>query len=142
MYKKGDNKIRFFYWVHQASVDDMKKIIDIKEKQIYFIVDNSAVHWSKETKCYLKKTNWSWLFLPQYTPELALVELFFCQLKRLVSSRNLQSIINLDKIPGRKLIADIISSIGQATIMRTWSHFFWKLKELMTELVTIFKLSS
>ena len=138
--QKEHDKIRLFYWIHQASAGDMKKTLNIRENQICFIVDNSSVYWSDDTMKYLKETNWSWLFLPQYTPEFIPVELFFCHLKRLVLSRKPQNMINLGNMSSRIFIADLIGSIDQITIVKTWMHFLLKLKESINELSTIFKL--
>ena len=46
------------------------------------MMDNSPVHLAKDVINFLKNTKYSCLFLPQYAPEMAPVELFFCQLKK------------------------------------------------------------
>ena len=47
--------------------------------------------------------------------------------------------MELEKRSGRLLLNELISSIDQITIVKAWTHFFRKLKESISELVTIFK---
>ena len=140
--KKRDSKIEYFYWIHQAFSISMKKTISIKEEQICFLLDNSSVHCSSDVRSYLCKIGWSWIFLPQYTPEMAPVELFFCQLKRSISSRRNHEIVNLDSLNGRKFLIESICSIDKIAIMEIWRHFISKLKESIGELDSIFELNS
>ena len=120
----------------------MKEIIDIYEHQICLIMDNSAVHWSKDSTCYLKETRWSCFFLLQYAPELAPVELFFWQLIRLISSSRPQAVMNVEKKSGIRQLSEIINSIDRFTIVKTWSHFLQILKETLGDLATIFNFST
>ena len=140
--KKRDSKIEYICWIHQAFTISLKKAISIKEEQIWFLLDNSSVHWSLDVRSYLCKTKWSWIFLPQYTPELAPIELFFCQLKRSVSSWRNHKIINLDRPMGRECLIESISSIDKIAIIKMWRHFTYKLKESIGELSSIFELNS
>ena len=61
----------------------MRKTINLEEDKLCLILDNSSVHSSKDVEVYLKGRRCSWIYLPHYTPELAPVEPFFFQLKRL-----------------------------------------------------------
>ena len=119
----------------------MQEAIDIHEHQTCFIMDNSAVHCSNDSTSYLKETKWSWFFLPQYAPELAPNELFFWQLKRLISSSRQQAIMDVEKQSGVIRLAELINPIEWVTIVKTWKHFFEKLKKQIGDMTSIFKLS-
>ena len=138
--KKRNSKISYIYWICQAFAIHMQSTISIEEQQIWFILDNSSVHWSLDVRSYLSKTRWSWIFLPQYSPELAPVELFFWQLKRLFWSRRKHTIVDLYKTSGREYLAETVSSIDKIAIMKMWKHFTFKLKESIKEIDSIFEL--
>ena len=86
---------------------------------------------------FIKEKHLSWMFLPQYAPELAPVELFFCQLKKSITTRRTSGAINLEKEPGRLVIANLIASIDNVAIIKIWSHFISKLKQLIGEIGSI-----
>ena len=120
----------------------MKEIIGLREDRLLIILDNSPVHWSAWVQNYLKKKRSSCIFLPQYTPELAPVELFFCRLKRLISHKRTNKMINLSKRPGIKILTEAIESIDQVSIIKIWSHFFDSLKHIITELDSILSMDT
>ena len=74
------------------------------EDKILLIMDNSPVHCSNKVTNYLKERTFSWIFLPKYSPELALVELFFGRLNNLNKKKS--SIINLDHKSRRQILSD------------------------------------
>ena len=87
---------------------------------------------------HLKESNLDTVFLPQYTPELAPVELFFGILKKQIRSRRTSKVINLAKDSGRKVIEDIVKSIDRTTIVRIWGHFLSELKQIVRGIGPIF----
>ena len=101
----------------------MKTIIGMNEDRIWLIMDNSPVHCSGKVRNYLKERNCSWIFMLQYAPELAPVELFFGRLKRIISTRRTSSIINLDSKSGRIILNDVIASIDRLSIMKIFVTF-------------------
>ena len=133
-------KFRHIYRIHRTFIEYLIWIIGIREENICIILDNCSVHWSRDTRNYLIKRKFSWFFLPQYTPEIAPVELFFCQLKRLISAKRLDSVVNLSRTTGKKFLIDAISSIDRFQISKIWSNFVLKLKELVSELDSIFEM--
>ena len=137
--KRWSNKIKFLCRIYLALIIHMRKAIGIHEEQVLFILDNSSVHWSSDVNKCLAKTKWSWMFLPQYCPEMAPVELFFWQLKRHISLNRKQAVINLWKDSGRQFLIGSIWSINNIAIMKIWSHFKSKLKEWIGELRSIFE---
>ena len=116
----------------------MKTVIGIFEDKIWLIMDNSPAHCSGIVKCYLKKKIWSWIFLPQYTPELASVELFFDRLKGLISTKRTKSVINLDHESGRQILKDAVVLIDKVSIMKIWSHFLSIIQQIIGDLDSIF----
>ena len=115
----------------------MKQIIALDEKKICFILDNSSVHWSEKVQNYLKERNWSGIFLPQYSPELAPIELFFGILKKRILARQADEVINLDKDSGRRAIEEVVRSIDRTTIVKIWGHFISELKQIEERIVSI-----
>ena len=74
------------------------------------------------------------LFLPQYTPEMAPVELFFCQLKKQISMRRTSEVIDLTKQSGRQILAELIASIDQVSVIKIWRHLIASLRQMIGEL--------
>ena len=105
-------------------------------------MDNSPVHQSRKVISHLKNTGWSWIFLPQYTPELAPIELFFGQLKRLASKIYDKNTTNLDTDAGRQLISNKLLELNQVEIIKIWSHFFNEIENCINLIPTIFELKS
>ena len=105
----------------------------MEEDQICFLMDNSPVHLVKDVASYMRSNRCSCIFLPQYTPEMAPVELFFCQLKRMISMKRTNEVINLTKKSGRQILVEMILSIDQVLIIKIWKHFIATLGQMIGE---------
>ena len=89
------------------------------EDKTCFIIYYTSIHWSIKVQDHFKKKAWSIIFLPQYAPELAPVELFFCILKKRILARRTNELINLEKKKsGMIMIENVAESIDRITIMR------------------------
>ena len=117
----------------------MKETIGLPNDKMWLVLDNSSVHCSSKVRQYLKEKCLTWIYLPQYTPELAPVELFFCQLKRLMSKKRMATIINLDNESGKKILIETIVSISRLSIMKIWSHYLLILKGIVGGIDSILK---
>ena len=96
----------------------MKKTIGIHQRRIGLILENSPVHCSDDVRSYFKNNDFTWIYLPQYTPELAPIELFFGRVKRLMTSKRTNIWINLDKESGKKILAEVIESVDKVSIWK------------------------
>ena len=117
----------------------MKETIGLPNDKMWLVMDNSSVHCSSKVRQYLKEKCLTWIYLPQYTPRLSPVELFFCQLKRLMSKKRMATIINLDNESGKKILIEIIESISRLSIMKIWSHYLLILKAIVGVIDSILK---
>ena len=120
----------------------MKKTIEIDKKSIWLFLDNSPVHCSADVRSFLKINECTLIYLPQYTPELAPVELFFGRMKRLMINKRTNSAIDLDKESGKKILAEVIGSIDRVSIMKIWMHFISTIKQVIDELDSIYELDT
>ena len=117
----------------------MKPTIGLHEECMWLIMDNSSVHWSTSVINYLKEKCLVWIYLPQYTPELAPVELFFGMLKRQIAKRRTDTVINLNSEPGRRVLVEELELIDRFTIMKIWMHYLVILKGIVGGIDSILK---
>ena len=110
------------------------KRLGLNTNQICLFIDNSPVHWTKNVKEFLRENESTCIFLPQYAPDMAPVELFFGQLKRMIWGKRSNSIVNLKKNSGKKILAEVVKSIYRVSVMRIWQHFVSVLKQLVGEI--------
>ena len=108
-----------------------------RKEDLIKILDNSSVHWSEKVQNYFKERNWSGIFLSQYSPELAPIELFFGILKKRILARQADEVINLDKDSGRQAIEEVVRSIDRTTIAKIWGHFISELKQIEERISSI-----
>ena len=125
------------YRVHEPLIESLREAIGYEERQLCFILDNSPVYLSKKVQNYLKEKSCKWVFLPQYTPELAPVELFFGEAKKLVSQTKTKKMINLETSRGREFLEDKIGSIDQIAVLKLWRHFFGQIKDSINQFRSI-----
>ena len=88
----------------------------------------------------MKDKHLSCIYLPQYAPELAPVELFFGNIKRLISTKRGDKLINFNQDTGRKVLTEVIESIEWISIMKLWRHFMSELRQMTGEIDSILKL--
>ena len=105
-------------------------------------MDNSPIHCSANVRRYMKESEYSCIYLPQYTPELAPVELFFGRVKQIISTKRTDTVIDLDNESGKQILAEVVSSIGRVSIIKIWNHFISILKQTIGELDSIFELET
>ena len=127
----------FLHWICRPYAINLKKVIDLDHSKIYIIMDNSPIHWSGKVKDYFIEKNISCIFLPQYSQELAPVELFFGQVKKLISTWKTSEVIHLEKELWIEALAEVIASISRIDIIRIWDHFISSLKHIVTQLDSI-----
>ena len=91
--------------------------------QTRILLDNASIHLSEFTKRITKMLRVRMMFLPQYSPQLAPVELVFGMLKRKISSKRRQKPINFSSIKGKKEISYTLNDFWQAKAKRLWLVF-------------------
>ena len=109
----------------------MKSVIELQKESMWIIMDNSSIHWFSSFVNYLNEKHLTWIYLPHYTPELAPVELFFGMLKRLISKRKTNTIINISRESGTKILIEELELIDLLSIMRIWKHYLFTLKGIV-----------
>ena len=115
----------------------MKGIIGYIPENIWLVMDNSPVHHAKVVLNYLNDTGWSMIFLPQYAPEMAPIELFFGQHKKMITFGGIERPINLKKVDGMNFIVDHIKSIDLVSILKLWRHFLLQAEQSLEDIKTI-----
>ena len=120
----------------------MKSVIGLHEENIWFIMDNSSVHLSSSVTNYLKEKNLIWIYLPQYTPELPPVELFFGMLKSQILKIKTQAVINFNLESGREILVEELELIDRLSILRIWKNYLFTLKGIVGGIDSILKESS
>ena len=139
---KGD-----WFYSSLTSTNNSKIFISFMEKLLkWIVVDlrselnksvilfyNLKVHKSKETKFYLKKTGAIYVFIPTYTPEIALIELIFGILKRRIIKQTEHKIVKLNSKDGDKEIRESFSTISKAEIIKSFCHCFRIIQKFMND---------
>ena len=97
--------------------------IHIEIDQTRILLDNASIHLSGFTKRITKKLVARMMFLPQYSPQLAPVELVFGILKRKISTQRKQKSISFGSVDGRKEISFALNDFWQTKAKRLWLLF-------------------
>ena len=118
---------------------EIEKSEGIDKAGTLLILDNAPWHQSKATIEYLNKERIRHLFLPQYSPDLAPVELFFGQLKGMAKISQNKN-IRLLKQEGIEFIATQIKKITKERVSKIWSHLYRRLRYYLEEVSTIIKI--
>ena len=92
------------------------------------ILDNSSTHRSRLWLDLLKEEKWYTAFLPQYSPELAPVELFFSLIKSKFIELSDGNSINLKSSKGIRLIREACQIIPKSTIIKLWLKLLIRMK--------------
>ena len=74
----------------------------IRITQTRILLDNTSIHLSKFSKHVIKRLGLRMVFLPQYSPQLAPVEIVFGMLKIKLSMKRKQKAIRFGSISGKK----------------------------------------
>ena len=119
---------------------EIKKCEGIDKAMVLLILDNAPWHQSKATFEYLNNERIRHLFLPQYSPDLAPVELFFGKLKGLAKISQNKS-INFFKDEGIDFIATQIKKITKERVRKIWSHLFLRLRYYLEEAGSIIRIT-
>ena len=77
------------------------------------------------------------MFLPQYCPELAPVELFFVRVKKSIATRKTNEMVIFDNQTGCEILSEIVASIDRMTIIKMWDHFISQQEQLVSGIGTI-----
>ena len=127
-----------------AFLNKLIKEIEIKEGidrwMIMLILDNAPCHQSNKVNGYLEENHIKHMFLPQYSPDLAPVELFFGRVKQLVKGCSKRS-VNLEKREGMELIATQIKLIKRDCIKRIWKHLYRRIWFYLKETGSMFRIN-
>ena len=89
---------------------------------ILILLDNCPIHRSKKVLDYMKTTNRVYMFLPQYSPSLALIELLFGKLKKLLSESKVNRLTSWRSQTGTQMIGDALNKITTKEVIGEWRH--------------------
>ena len=104
----------------------------IKSTEIMLLMDNASCHQSDGVLEYLNLNKVRYIFLPVYSPELAPVENFFAQLKKMMTEIYAAH-VNLNSETSRNIIKNKIRLINKTRIRSIWEHFYEKISFLLLE---------
>jgi transposase len=101
----------------------VETICQIPIRRIWLILDNCAVHRSKKIKEVLREKECHVWFLPQYSPELAPIEMYFGRLKKEVVKVGRDKLTDLGQKEGIVLLNKAIQTIKAKEVISYWDHF-------------------
>ena len=89
-----------------------------KYSTIMIILDNCSIHRSKKVIDIMNTQNRIPIFLPQYTPSLAPIELLFAKLKSFLSDQKVQRLTKWGSKAGTQIIGCAFAKITPSEIIR------------------------
>ena len=95
---------------------------EINPQDIGIILDNCSIHRSKLVREYCKKKGIKLYFLPQYSPELAPVEIYFSNIKHSIVQKIGKDSADMKTEESISKIADCIHNISREYIKGLWSR--------------------
>ena len=95
---------------------------DVESDSTILILDNASIHKAKSTLERLKDLQLNQCFIPPYSPSLALVKLFFKQIKTKFKSQKSWKHLKLDKSEERLELWKIILQLEGDPIKTTWKE--------------------
>ena len=127
----------WFIWFLQKLLKETEIQERINRRAILLILDNAPCHQSKKVTGYLEEMQINYIFLPQYSPDLAPVELFFGRVKQLVKGCQKRN-INLNRFEGIDLVTSQIKVLDKPCVRRIWEHLYLRLCYYLKEAECIF----
>ena len=97
------------------------------------ILDNAFIHLSAVTKRITRKLGLRMWLLPQYSLNLAPVEIVFGMLKSKLRMKKTKRAIKFSLASGRKEICDALADFTKVKVSRLWSVFIWEAKKAIME---------
>ena len=114
-------------------LSDFRKALALNEsysqKRLVAIIDNASYHRSSTSFQMLSRTFSNVIFLPQYSPQFAPIELFFLILKSKMRSLELRTSVNLSKEQGREVIQELVRNLEPYQIIGWFSKTIRQIRE-------------
>ena len=105
--------------------------------KVLIILDNAAIHKSKQMKKLYIEEGLRVLFLPAYSPELAPIEKFFSRIKRNVLKEASGKLLNWRSDSAMKILNRVIMRTTREDIIRLWSTFTKEVDNWLENLANI-----
>ena len=112
-------------------IDETKGLLP---HEIGIIWDNCSPHRSKEVKSFWIVRRARLFYLPQYSPELATVEIYFSKPKASFIKNVGKQSINLDSDVAIKKLESVIRRIDKKYIISIWSKTYSLIYSLLNSL--------
>ena len=109
----------------------VNKIESIPYSKVLLMMDNAPWHQARNVLKFLEERRIRYIFIPQYSPELAPVEKFFAQMKQKVIKAEHDS-FNLTK-EGVIIMRATLKSISQANVRLLWRNFYSRIRNLICD---------
>ena len=126
---KTSNRYSFLNFLTKL-FNEMKLKERICSRDIIVILDNAKIHQAHAVVDFMDSEDVRYLFLPQYSPEFAPVEIFFANLKQALLTRKAE-MLNLGNENGTEHVGRELQNIEAGRIRRIWGALFIKLKYLL-----------
>ena len=107
--------------------------MDFSASESKLILDNASIHLSTVTKQITRKLGFRMWLLPQYSPNLAPVEIVFGMLKSKLRMKKSKQVIKFSMISGRKEICDVLAGFTKVKVSRLWLVFVREAKKAILE---------
>ena len=129
---KGTLNSQGFLCFLKHMISNIKETEDIDPIDIMLILDNAPIHQANVVLEFINTSKLRWVFLPQYSPELAPVETAFAILKQ-KAWRNANRGISLDSEEGKHLVEEWFQKIGGPVIRKLWARFKTWIRALLKD---------
>ena len=129
---KGILNSQSFLCFLKHMIGNIKETEDIDPIDIMLILDNAPIHQANVVLEFINTSKLRWVFLSQYSSELAPVETAFAILKQ-KAWRNAKRGISLDSEEGKHLVEEWFQKIGGPVIRKLWARFYTWIRALLKD---------
>ena len=91
-------------------------------RNVVIILDNCSFHRNKEWQLLMKSSNYTYMYIPQYSPIVAPIELIFGKFKYLIKNDKLTGAIRWNSLEGIEQVGHFISKIQKEEIVAWFRH--------------------
>ena len=110
------------FWIFIEYVLSYLREEGFKPQDVGIILDNWPIHRAGVVREYWRNKGTKLYYLPQYSPELAPVEVYFSRIKKAVTKEAKNELVDLRTEESIKMVASWIHEVDSNYVKRLWSR--------------------
>ena len=94
----------------------------IHNRNVVIILDNWSTHRNMKWQQFMQRSDYTYMYIPQYSPILAPIELMFGKFKNVIKSEKYVGAIRWNSLEGLELMGCFLSRISKEDIVACFRH--------------------